>query len=168
MSTCSKFWSAIATFWVQSCIAGNFWRRKPSRILRFWGYLWKFSLWSLGAWHPLWKFSQQKLYLLPIRSLKSLSLYVAQLSCPAWNYRLLPASVLQHSHIHVLSVCVPIELKKPYSRSAVNKIPVGNQEAPKDSTMQVLQFCSYWSADGKLLNLSVPQYLCLHYVETKK
>jgi len=34
-------------------IVGNFQGRKRLRISRFYGYLWKFSLWNFGAWHLL-------------------------------------------------------------------------------------------------------------------
>ena len=49
------------------CIAGNFWGRKLSRILRFCGYLWIVSPQNLGTWYylagpasNLWKLSPWK------------------------------------------------------------------------------------------------------------
>ena len=34
-------------------IVGDFWGRKLLRILQYCGYLWKFSQWNFGVWHPL-------------------------------------------------------------------------------------------------------------------
>ena len=58
----------------ECCIAGNFRGRKLSRILRFCGYTWKFSLWNWGVAffgvakvsNPR-KFSPRKLYFTNLR-----------------------------------------------------------------------------------------------------
>ena len=50
--TSDNIWTIMEKIWSVYCIY-NFQERKFSQISWFCGYLWKFSLWNFGAWHPL-------------------------------------------------------------------------------------------------------------------
>ena len=89
------------------CIAGNNWGRKLSQILKFCGYSWNVSLWSLGVWHLLaapvsipWKFSLWNFnQLVKVFSRESFPLYSIHkvkkwLTKPAWAVKKWPAHPL--------------------------------------------------------------------------